>query len=146
MFVARHFIAVGGSNFVHNICGNCHGKAAAKPDAAVDTDVSANLLYKLLADGEAKARAAKTVHHGIIGLLEWFENSADCVLRYADAGIRNRKPYFGRFALRVYPAADRDSACLGKLDGIAGKVQQDIADDFRRCIDQLVAQRFGRYL
>src|ERR1700680_3744642 len=99
---------------------------AAFANLAADRDGSAHQANKLLADGQAQPRPGPRLLPGL-GLLEMPEQLVLVVGRDARTRVLDLDPETRyRPALAVRQHAQGDAALLGKLDGVAQHVNEDL--------------------
>src|SRR6476659_4479886 len=92
--------------------------------AALDPDAAAVQLDELPADAQAESAAAERPRAAGVELLELGEHRVELVGRDADARVRDAVAH----AVAVARRADVDAAALGELEGVAGEVEQALAD------------------
>ena len=95
--------------------------------AAVQTNLPAQRFHQLFGNGGAQPAAAIAAGNGRIGLGEAVENTRLRGFRNTDAGIDDLEAQTLRTALPDRADIDVDPAMLGKLDGIADQVDQDLS-------------------
>ena len=93
---------------------------------ALDLDAAAHPLDDALGDGEAQAGAAELARGAAIGLLEFVEDARLLSGRNADAGVANLEDDLA--CIRAGLDDDANAAGLGELDGVAGKIEQHLAE------------------
>jgi hypothetical protein len=95
--------------------------------AAVQADLPVQRLHQLFGNAGAQPTAAKTAGDGRVGLGKAVEDACLSGFRDADAGIDDFEAQTLRLALPDRPDIHIDPAVLGKLDGIADQVDEDLA-------------------
>ncbi len=102
---------------------------AALPVHAVHADVAAHGLCQVLADRQAEAGAAVLARGRLVCLLEAREQAAGLLGRQPDAAVGDGEPQQRLGVAGLLDAhLDAHLAVLGELDGVAGVVDQDLAD------------------
>ena len=95
------------------------------PGRAIDAGVAAHQAGQTLADRQPESGTAVLAGGGYIRLLERLEQVSLLFLRYPDAGILDFEAHqypFRGFVEQGCP--HRDEAAVGKLDRVAGEIQQ----------------------
>ncbi len=108
----------------------------AHPDAGLRLDAPAHPRGEAAGDGEAEARALVAVGALLVALLEFLEQARQALLRDARPriGDGHGEP------VAAEGQGDADAAALGELDGVAGEVEQDLAEAVG------IADQRGRHL
>jgi hypothetical protein len=102
--------------------GEVEGGAAAF--LALDGDGAAHALDDVPADGEAEPGAPVAAARGVVDLLELAEDRVLAALGNAGAGVGDAE---GDEPVAAHLDADADTALIGELHRIAGKVHQHLA-------------------
>src|SRR4051794_6210383 len=97
---------------------------------ALDRNRSAHALRQIARDRKAKAGAAETARRIVAGLREFLEDASLFLGRHADAGIGDLGNEIDLLAVglaRRCRKRDRHAAGFGELDGVAGEIEEDLA-------------------
>ncbi len=107
-------------------------EAAARPRRAVSADFSAHQLRQPPRDGQAKPGAAVLARDRGVGLFERLEQPGHLLGRDANAAVRNLEAH-QQFTTAVFQKlrTQGDGTLLGEFDGIAGVVEQRLAQSRR---------------
>ena len=100
-------------------------KVAPAPGALSTVDASVHALDDALGDRQPQAGAAELARGGAVGLLEIEEDALLIFRREADAGVAHQEADFALVRARLDD--HRDAAGLRELDGVAGEVEQHLA-------------------
>ena len=92
---------------------------------ALDLDAAAHALDDAARDGEAQAGAAELPRRAAVGLLELVEDAGLLLRRDADAGVAHLEHDLAGAGPGLDD--DADAAGLGELDGVAGEIEQHLA-------------------
>ena len=106
--------------------GDDGAEARALARRAVDLDAAAHPLDDAPRDRKAEAGAAELAGRAGVGLLELVEDAGLLLRRDADAGVANLEHDLA--GARPGLDHDADAAGLGELDGIAGEIEQHLAE------------------
>ena len=96
---------------------------------AIHRDAAVHALDDAPRDGEAEARAAELAAGAAFGLLEFEEDARLLFRRDADAGVAHLEHDLVR--RRALLDHDADAARFGELDGVAGEIEQHLAQPRR---------------
>ncbi len=124
-------------------------EGAAFPGGALDPDLSLHVLDELLGNGQAQSGAAVESCGRAVGLGESVEDMVELFCRDANARVRHGEAQgAGLVRLGIVGDADGDFSAVGKLDGVADEVHDDlpqalgVADQFDRHIRRGGDQEF----
>ena len=92
--------------------------------------LAAHQLQQVTADAQAQTRAPHLARHRRVGLAELLENAGHELRLDAHAGVFHPKHHrpIGAVGSRLVVAPDGHLTRFGKLDGVAGQVQQHLPD------------------
>ncbi|OHB38044.1 MAG: hypothetical protein A2882_15430 [Phenylobacterium sp. RIFCSPHIGHO2_01_FULL_70_10] len=95
---------------------------------ALDADPAAHQFDEFPADGKAEPRSAVPPGDGSVDLREPLEETFLAVLGNARSGVDHLDPQRRRLGAARLADPEGDRAVVGELDGVAGQVDEDLAE------------------